>query len=206
MVTVQCHRLERFLELCARLLGVSMRYGVAYAGSCADEESGEALAMITDTDPTAQTPPLPFLEPSPPDGSAPLTLPSCIKPDGGGSLAPFDVLLGADGAKSSVRASLGLPYPPHAEVTAAADSHAEEPATLAAHGQVTLILAFALDATGRCPSAQRDLTDAHLEVAPYDVSFDEPGVSAVFKRLYAPYCELQGIATPLRAESAHMCT
>ena len=63
--------------------------------------------------------------------------------------------------------------------------------------QVTLIIAFALDANERCPQPMREEPTSAggqqqgYALAPHEISFDEVGVSAVFKRLYEPYCELQ---------------
>ena len=54
---------------------------------------------------------------------------------------------------------------------------------------MTLILAFELDAGGRCPALRRDA--AGVPLPPHEPSFDEPGVSTVFKRFFEPYCELQ---------------
>ena len=52
---------------------------------------------------------------------------------------------------------------------------------------------------GLCPQPKRDPSSG-LPAPPYDISFDEPGVSSVFKRLYEPYCELQILFERARGE------
>jgi hypothetical protein len=117
----------------------------------------------------------------------PLTVPMCTAIDDDRHVA-FDLLLGADGPRSAVRSSLGLAYPARSAFSSAGGQLSRAPSELS---QVTLIVSFALDnATGRCPQPRRDAATG-LPDPPYEVSFDELGVSSVFKRLYEPYCELQ---------------
>ena len=90
--------------------------------------------------------------------------------------------------RSAVRTSVGIGYPAHSAFSSAGGQLVRTRDELS---QVSLIVAFALEnATGRCPQPRRDPLSG-LPDPPYDVSFDEPGVSSVFKRLYEPYCELQ---------------
>ena len=56
--------------------------------------------------------------------------------------------------------------------------------------QVSLVGAFALDEVGDCPAQWRDPASGAV-AAPHLPSFDEPGLSLVFKRLFPPYCEVQ---------------
>lgn len=209
VVTVQCHVLERFLEVCARLVGIDVQLGVAYAGACADAASGDVHAVLTNGGSAmgegggAESATSPALI-SEGEGE-PLVLSHCeghgsigggvdVGGDGGGgggrgrSLLPFDLLIGADGPRSAVRTSVGIGYPAHSAFSSAGGQLVRTRDELS---QVSLIVAFALEnATGRCPQPRRDPLSG-LPDPPYDVSFDEPGVSSVFKRLYEPYCELQ---------------
>jgi hypothetical protein len=227
VVTVQCHVLERFLEVCARLVGIDVRLGVAYAGVCSSAGSGDMVATLAaprrdqvatlatlgpgrphqDQVATLAAPqssgrgpawdtgtgPNSALTGTSADTSAennpegPLTVPMCTAIDNDRHVA-FDLLLGADGPRSAVRSSLGLAYPARSAFSSAGGQLSRAPSELS---QVTLIVSFALDnATGRCPQPRRDAATG-LPDPPYEVSFDELGVSSVFKRLYEPYCELQ---------------
>jgi hypothetical protein len=202
VVTVQCHVLERFLEVCARLVGIDVRLGVAYAGVCssagsgdmdmvatlaAPQSSGRGPAWDTGTGPNSALTGTSAATSAENNPEGPLTVPMCTAIDDDRHVA-FDLLLGADGPRSAVRSSLGLAYPARSAFSSAGGQLSRAPSELS---QVTLIVSFALDnATGRCPQPRRDAATG-LPDPPYEVSFDELGVSSVFKRLYEPYCELQ---------------
>lgn len=212
VVTVQCHVLESFLEVCARLVGIDLRLGVAYEGVCAASSDGIIHAMLATPQASARTAASGrgnrssgiFLA----NPQEPLVVAPCADDDGEGgddtaeSRVPFDLLLGADGPRSAVRSSIGLAYPARSAFSTAGGELSRTPSELS---QVTLIVSFALDnatGTGRCPQPRRDAATG-LPDAPYEVSFDEPGVSSVFKRLYEPYCELQVRALAACARKLH---
>ena len=185
VVTIQCHVLERFLELCCRLLGITMIYDRAYAHACFHPQSGTPQALLTSKPNAATSTPAAI---SVPPVDEPQQLPPC-QPLGDSSedaLQPFDMLIGADGPRSAVRHSLGIGFPEGSSFVTADGLLARSADEI---GQVSLIVVFALDADGRCPSPRREAGSDSFALAPHEI--DEPGVSAVFKRLFAPYCELQ---------------
>ena len=79
------------------------------------------------------------------------------------------------------------------EEAAAADgaAAAETAETAAMDGKATAVAVggAGTDVDAACPAMWRDASGA--VAAPHAPSFDEPGLSLVFKRLYAPYCEVQ---------------
>jgi len=182
VVTVQCFVLERFLALAAALAGVTMRAGDEFCGVCADDDGLVALAAHGGCADGGDAPDAPAAR----RAGEPLLARSCTDADRHGVTVPFDILVGADGPRSRVRDALDLTYAPRARFSAADGSLWR---TEAALSQVTLILAFELDAGRRCPALRRDATGVPLP--PHEPSFDEPGVSTVFKRFFEPYCELQ---------------
>ena len=155
VVTVQCLVLERFLELAARLLGITIHLDVAFDAPCIDDSGDFAAALVR---PSAERPgerggkrrgalPLGIAEPLP--------VAACARSAavGGVDALPqpqFDLLIGADGPHSAVRSALAVGYNPRAAFTAGGILHRSLPEL----SQVTLIVSFALDETGYCPQVQ----------------------------------------------------
>ena len=108
---------------------------------------------------------------------------------------PFDVLVGADGAKSRVRASLNcsmhsvstfqVPMPRSSQQSD--NSQILEVSVGDVLRFPTAILRFATDAaTGRCPQLRSDTNSD-----PFAVRVAVPEVTSVFKRFFHGHCELQ---------------
>ena len=199
--TVQCQALERFLEACARLVGVNVLVGTTFNGACAVDGSDAVVALVSESSPTDKGADAVNAASIPQAAGEPLVLPTC--PPGtspAGTLTPggtprlrnglaFDLLIGADGSHSTVRSSLGLAHASRSSFTAANGHFARSMDT--GISQVSLIVSFALDpATGRCPAPKRDPSTG-FAVAPHEIAWEEAGVSSAWKRLYEPYCELQ---------------
>ena len=108
--------------------------------------------------------------------------------------APFGVLVGADGAKSRVRASLNcsmrsvstfqLPVPRSSQQSELAQTLEVDVGEAVRFP--TAILRFATDATtGRCPRLRSEILD------PFAIQAAVPEVTSVFKRFFRGHCELQ---------------
>lgn len=195
VVTVQCHTLEKYLTFCGLLLpGLSVVHGsfetlcaasghfwavfsTRAAETCAewparsdggDEVHGERAASALDRNR--------------------VEVPACPAAMPRSTSIPFDLLIGADGAKSTVRRALNMSYDAQGDFSVAGGTITKR---LGAISQVAMNVVLAADkGTGRCPSAKLDPATG-IAVSPLDAPFEMPGISAVYKRLFEPYCELQ---------------
>ena len=190
IISVRCQELERFLERTVLLLG-----GRVLRGRSASLAPG-ARACVA-------------IAPEGGGGSA-----------AGAECAPFDVLVAADGAKSQIREALGVAYAAQRRVSLALPASLEGAlrgppralelrhggsAVLEARGgavevrmaegmaQATLIAQLRPDGSGLCPAARVDARGE--EADPFDPAWSLPGVTAVFKRFYYGYCEMQALFT-----------
>ena len=181
VLSVQCETLERFGLILLSVLGVELRTGTAFSGVCADEPEGLAAIVAPAAEEHGRKRHTPTGAAEGGDSAAALEVASCDREQRAGrDRVPFDILLGADGGGSRVRASLGLTYAAQSRFELGGGAIKKQHAGLS---QVSLNLAFEMDATGRCPQVWRDPSSG-APLPPHDASFDEPGVSFVFKRLY----------------------
>ena len=102
----------------------------------------------------------------------------------------FDVLIGADGSKSSVRAAAKLGWTPQHRVMTAAGRASGTFDDVPNLSQATLIVDFHPTDRGDCPDLRVNPVTGKV-IDPFEPGFHVRGVTSVFKRFFHGYCQLQ---------------
>ena len=168
--TLQCHMLERFLGLIAMASGVAIQRHVEVEHL----DQNENILILRDlTDAKANI----KIDSAAAATAAPRSY----------SSSKFDILFVADGTSSHVRTSSTIASSFQRVVTTVLGQHMVPRNKKEKVSQTTLILGFQTDVRGRCPLYDR--TKTAFDPAVLDTN--DRRITAIFKRLYPPFCECQ---------------
>jgi flavin-dependent dehydrogenase len=182
IVSVRCADLEAFLAKVALALGVDIRFGVVAHSICTDTATVAARPVSSveaSTLPSAQSGQIAARR-SVEESTCVADSNSCDNAQADGLSRVdlhrfgFDVLVAADGSRSMVRESLGLPFDQH---TAFMDRGLRREIIVPKLRQTTVIVRFKPLANGSCPAVRSNMD-------PFEIRNREPGITAAFKRFF----------------------
>jgi hypothetical protein len=166
-ITIQTMQLESFLLKVARIVGISVEFGFKFHGTCSRENRNYALILPTEEDQV----------------SCELAQES--------QLFAFDILVGADGAKSSVRDSSKFRYEKQTNFSIAVFEHF--PINNSKITQLSVIYDYE-PVDGNCPEQASESPSGEI-LHPWSIALERTEISNVFKRFFFGHCQVQVLFT-----------